>query len=60
MPDVDLIIRTSGEMRLSGFLPLQSGYSELYFAKKYWPDFEKEDLVKALNVFAKRQRRFGK
>ena len=60
VPDVDLIIRTSGEMRLSGFLPLQSGYSELYFAKKYWPDFEREDLVKALNVFAKRQRRFGK
>jgi undecaprenyl diphosphate synthase len=60
VPDVDLIIRTSGEMRLSGFLPLQSGYSELYFAKKYWPDFEREDLVRALNVFAKRQRRFGK
>ena len=60
VPDVDLIIRTSGEMRLSGFLPLQSSYSELYFAKKYWPDFEREDLVKALNVFAKRKRRFGK
>ncbi len=60
IPDVDLIIRTSGEMRLSGFLPIQSSYSELYFAKKYWPDFEREDLVRALNVFAKRKRRFGK
>jgi undecaprenyl diphosphate synthase len=60
VPDVDLIIRTSGEMRLSGFLPWQSDYSELYFAKKYWPDFERKDLVKALRVFAQRQRRFGK
>jgi undecaprenyl diphosphate synthase len=60
VPDVDLIIRTSGEMRLSGFLPWQSDYSELYFAKKYWPDFERKDLVKALKVFAQRQRRFGK
>ena len=60
VPDIDLIIRTSGEMRLSGFLPLQSSYSELYFAKKYWPDFEKRDLSRALHVFAKRQRRFGK
>lgn len=60
VPDVDLIIRTSGEMRLSGFLPWQSDYSELYFVKKYWPDFEKKDLVKALRVFAQRQRRFGK
>lgn len=60
VPDVDLIIRTSGEMRLSGFLPWQSDYSELYFAKKYWPDFERKDLVKALRVFAQRQRRFGR
>jgi tritrans,polycis-undecaprenyl-diphosphate synthase [geranylgeranyl-diphosphate specific] len=60
LPDVDLIIRTSGEMRLSGFLPWQSDYSELYFAKKYWPDFEKRDLEKALKVFSERQRRFGR
>ena len=60
IPDVDLIIRTSGEMRLSGFLPWQSDYSELYFAKKYWPDFGKSDLKKALEVFSERKRRFGK
>ena len=60
VPDVDLIIRTSGETRLSGFLPWQSDYSELYFTKKYWPDFEKKDLAKALRVFAQKQRRFGR
>lgn len=60
LPDVDFIIRTSGEMRLSGFLPWQSDYSELYFAKKYWPDFDKSDLEKALKVFSSRQRRFGR
>jgi undecaprenyl diphosphate synthase len=60
LPDVDFIIRTSGEMRLSGFLPWQSDYSELYFAEKYWPDFNKKDLEKALKVFSERQRRFGK
>ncbi|MGC8586336.1 MAG: polyprenyl diphosphate synthase [Candidatus Micrarchaeia archaeon] len=58
--DVDLVIRTSGEMRLSGFLPWQAGYSELYFAKKYWPDFNKEDLVEAVEDFSNRERRFGK
>ncbi|HVC58252.1 MAG TPA: polyprenyl diphosphate synthase [Candidatus Acidoferrales bacterium] len=60
VPDVDLLIRTSGEMRLSGFLPWQSDYSELYFTKKFWPDFEKTDLEKALKVFSQRKRRFGK
>jgi undecaprenyl diphosphate synthase len=60
LPDVDFIIRTSGEMRLSGLLPWQSDYSELYFAKKYWPDFKKGDLEKALKVFSERQRRFGR
>jgi undecaprenyl diphosphate synthase len=60
IPNVDFIIRTSGEMRLSGFLPWQSDYSELYFAKKYWPDFDKRDLERALTVFSERQRRFGK
>ncbi len=60
VPDVDLIIRTSGEMRLSGFLPWQSSYSELYFSKKYWPDFGEEDLKKAIKTFSERNRRFGK
>jgi undecaprenyl diphosphate synthase len=60
IPDVDLIVRTSGEMRLSGLLPWQTAYSELYFAKKYWPEFEKEDFRKAIRLFSKRQRRFGK
>lgn len=60
VPDVDLIIRTSGEMRLSGFLPWQSSYSELYFSKKYWPDFGEADLKKAIKTFSERSRRFGK
>lgn len=60
LPDVDLILRTSGEMRLSGLLPWQATYSELYFAKKYWPDFSKEDFRKAISTFSRRQRRFGK
>ncbi|MGC8669913.1 MAG: polyprenyl diphosphate synthase [Candidatus Micrarchaeia archaeon] len=60
VPDVDLIIRTSGEKRLSGFLPWQASYSELYFAKKYWPDFNKDDLRKAITNYSKRERRFGK
>lgn len=58
-PPPDLIIRTSGEQRLSGFLLWQSAYSELYFSKKLWPDFSEKDLDKALNDFAHRQRRFG-
>lgn len=60
LPEVDYIIRTSGEMRLSGFLPWQADYSELYFTKKFWPEFEKEDLREALDVYSERQRRFGK
>lgn len=60
IPDVDLIIRTSGEKRLSGLLPWQSNYSELYFARKTWPDFGKEDLKRAIDTFHRRQRRFGK
>ena len=59
-PPVDLIIRTSGEMRLSGFLLWQSAYSELYFSKKYWPEFTSKDLKLALSDYAKRKRRFGK
>lgn len=60
IPDVDLVVRTSGEMRLSGLLPWQLSYSELYFAKKYWPEFSKADFQKAIQTFARRQRRFGK
>lgn len=60
LPDPDLIIRTSGEQRLSGFLLWQSAYSELYFTKKYWPDFGEMDLEKALKEYSERERRFGK
>lgn len=55
----DLIIRTSGEQRLSGFLTWQSAYSELYFLKKHWPDFSQTDLDEALTWYAARERRFG-
>jgi len=60
LPDVDFIIRTSGEMRLSNFLPLQGTYAELYFPKVYWPDFTKQQFDLALKEFQKRNRRFGK
>ncbi|MCX6777598.1 MAG: polyprenyl diphosphate synthase [Candidatus Micrarchaeota archaeon] len=60
IPDPDLIIRTSGEMRLSGFLPWQGAYSEFYFSKKLWPDFKEKDFALALKEFARRKRRFGK
>ncbi len=60
LPDPDLIIRTSGERRLSGFLTWQSAYSELYFIKHHWPEFSKGDFNDILNNFANRQRRFGK
>lgn len=59
IPDPDLIIRTSGEMRLSNFLTWQSAYSELYFTDVLWPDFSKDDLKLAIEDFNKRQRRFG-
>ena len=59
-PDPDLIIRTGGELRLSGYLPWQSVYSELYFTKAYWPDFDSEKFRIALEDFSNRQRRFGK
>jgi undecaprenyl diphosphate synthase len=60
VPEIDLVIRTSGERRLSGFMPWQTEYSELYFSKKLWPDFTKNDLKGALVDYSKRQRRFGK
>lgn len=58
-PDPDLIIRTSGEQRLSGFLMWQSAYSEFYFCEALWPDFRRVDFVRALRDYAQRQRRFG-
>ncbi len=60
VPDADLVIRTSGEQRLSGLMPWQSGYSELYFSKKMWPEFTKRDLNSAIKDYSDRQRRFGK
>ena len=60
MPDPDLIIRTGGEQRLSGFMPWQSVYSEFYFPEVLMPDFTPEELDRALEVYATRQRRFGK
>ena len=59
IPDVDFIIRTSGERRVSGFMPFQSVYAELYFTDKYFPDFSAEDLKKAIEDYSKRKRRFG-
>ncbi len=59
LPDPDLIIRTSGEMRTSNFLTWQGTYSEYYFTSKYWPDFDKEELHKALVEYSRRTRRFG-
>jgi undecaprenyl diphosphate synthase len=60
IPDPDLIIRTSGERRLSGFLTWESIYSELFFTKTYWPDFSEEELTKILDEYASRERRHGK
>ena len=60
LPDVDLLIRTSGEKRISNFLLWQIAYSELYFSKKLWPDFRKKDLLKAVICYQNRERRFGK
>jgi undecaprenyl diphosphate synthase len=59
MPDPDLLIRTSGEMRISNFLLWQISYSELYVTKKLWPDFRRGDLEKAIREYQKRQRRYG-
>jgi tritrans,polycis-undecaprenyl-diphosphate synthase [geranylgeranyl-diphosphate specific] len=59
LPDPELIIRTSGEERLSGFLLWQSAYSEYYFAEVNWPLFRKIDLWRAIRTYQRRQRRFG-
>lgn len=58
-PDPDLVIRTSGEQRLSGFLLWQSAHSEFYFCDAYWPDFRRVDFLRALRAYAARSRRFG-
>ena len=60
LPDVDLLIRTSGEKRISNFLLWQIAYAELYFTDVYWPDFSEEDLKKAIVEYQNRERRFGK
>jgi undecaprenyl diphosphate synthase len=60
LPDPDLLVRTSGEMRISNFLLWQLSYAELYFPEKFWPDFGKDDLENAIEVYQKRDRRFGR
>lgn len=60
MPDPDLVIRTSGESRLSNFLLLQCAYAEIYFSKVLWPDFDEAEFKTALNEYASRERRYGK
>ena len=59
IPDPDLLIRTSGELRLSNFLLWQLAYSEFYFTDVPWPDFHKEELERAIEAYNKRDRRFG-
>lgn len=59
IPDPDLLIRTSGEQRLSNFLPWQSAYAEFYFPEVLWPDFTKQDLIEAVKKYNLRERRFG-
>lgn len=60
MPDPDIIVRTSGEMRLSGFLPWQGVYAELFFTKTLWPDFSKEEFTKIIEEYSERERRVGR
>ena len=59
IPDPDLLIRTSGEMRVSNFLLWQIAYTELYFTEALWPDFSRQELMQALQAYSRRQRRFG-
>ncbi|MGW8378419.1 undecaprenyl diphosphate synthase family protein [Actinacidiphila sp. SB3-2] len=58
-PDIDLVIRTSGEQRLSGFMPWQTAYAEIYFTPVLWPDFAADDFTAALDFYRTRQRRWG-
>ena len=59
MPDPDLVIRTSGEQRVSNFLLWQMAYSEFYFTPVLWPDYSKETMIEAIRAYSKRDRRFG-
>jgi undecaprenyl diphosphate synthase len=59
LPDADLIIRTSGEIRMSNFLLWQGAYAEFYFSQKFWPDFDENDLIEAALDYSRRERRFG-
>ena len=59
VPMLDMIIRTSGEQRISGFMLWRAAYSEIYFCDKYWPEFSNNDLLEALNWYKNRERRFG-
>jgi undecaprenyl diphosphate synthase len=59
MPDPDLIVRTSGECRLSNFLLWQASYAEFYFPEVLWPDFDEKEFEKALEAYASRERRYG-
>jgi undecaprenyl diphosphate synthase len=60
IPDPDLLIRTAGDLRISNFLLWQIAYTEFYFSEKFWPEFDKFELLKAINNFNKRERRYGK
>ena len=60
LKDPDLLIRTGGEYRISDFMLWQIAYSEIFFTKKYWPDFNEEDFLNAINDYEKRERRYGK
>lgn len=60
VPPLDMVVRTSGEQRLSGFMLYRAAYAELLFMEKHWPDFTKEDIDSVLDEYAKRQRRYGK
>jgi len=59
LPDLDLLIRTSGELRISNFLLWQSAYTELWFTETLWPDFTEEEFLEAIEDFKRRERRFG-
>lgn len=60
MPDPDLLIRTGGEYRISNYLLWQCAYTEFYFCDTYWPDFDEQELRKAISDYQARERRFGK